>query len=111
MNKLYVKIISVEPSILVRFASDKSKKPIDDYPPMLFGIPDITITTPEAFVESIRPQLEQYVQARDATESAQPIDVSSWIGYSTSVDMQINFADPVLESQIIAAQAVPEVVL
>ena len=108
MTKLYVKIIGVEPSILVRFASENSKKPIDEYPPMLFGIPDASITTPEDFVESIRPQLEQYCWSRDITESQQPVDVASWVGFATSFDAEPLAAD-YGDTQLIPSLKAPEV--
>ena len=114
MSRITIKIIDIDRAannIIVKYASDASNKPIDEYSAMGFQITDLAITTPEQFVESIRLQLSQYVAVRDSFEShVAEIDFSSWSGYTTEVE-SIELVDPVLQSQIIAAQANPEVTL
>lgn len=114
MSKITIKIIDVDRAannIIVKYASDNSAKPIDEYSALGFQVVDPSISTPEQFVESIRYQLSQYVAVRDAFESqSTEIDFSSWSGFTTVVE-SANLVDPVLQSQLIAAQANPEVTL
>lgn len=114
MSKITIKIIDIDRAannIIVKYASDISAKSIDEYSAMGFQITDPTITTPEQFVESIRYQISHYVAVRDAFENqVNQIDFSSWNGFTTEVE-SISLADPVLQSQLIAAQSNPEVTL
>ena len=114
MSKITIKIVDIDRAannIIVKYASDVSAKSIDEYSAMGFQITDPRITTPEQFVESIRYQLSQYVAVRDAFESqVAEIDFSSWNDYTTEVD-SVDLVDPVLQTQIIAAHANPEVTL
>ena len=114
MSRITIKIIDIDRAannIIVKYASDASAKPIDEYSAMGFQITDPRITTPEQFVESIRHQLSQYVAVRDAFEShVAEIDFSSWGGYTAEIE-SAELVDTVLQSQIIAAQMNPEVTL
>lgn len=114
MSRITIKIIDIDRAannIIVKYASDASAKPIDEYSAMGFQITDPRIKTAEEFVESIRYQISQYVAVRDAFESqTEEIDFSLWNGFTTEVD-SADLPVPVLQTQIIAAQANPEVTL
>lgn len=90
MSKITIKIIDIDRAannIIVKYASDASAKPIDEYSAMGFQITDSSILTPEQFIESIRYQVSQYVAVRDALEShTAAIDFSAWSGYTAEVD-------------------------
>jgi len=90
MSKINIKIVDVEQathSVIVKYASEKSKKNIDDYPAVAFQVTNFNVSTPEEFIEAIRPQVSLYVWLRDQSENPnQSIDLSGWNGYSTIVD-------------------------
>jgi hypothetical protein len=120
MSKISIKIVEVDQATqtaLVKYSSEHSLKPIDEYPAIAFQISNFNVKTPEEFVEAIRPQITQYVQQRDAAENPDNIDISSWHGHSVEVEAHvveptlISTAVPVLPTQQIPAQISPEVIL
>jgi hypothetical protein len=90
MSKITIKIIDIDRTsnnIIVKYASESSANPIDDYSAMGFQITDSSILTQEQFIESIRSQVSQYVAVRDALEAhTAAIDFSAWSGYTIEVD-------------------------
>jgi hypothetical protein len=116
MNKIFIKITEVDQrtrSIVVKFASENSTKPIDEYDGLAFNIANFTSVTPAEFIESIRPQLSKLVAARDQSEKiVNSIDISEWQGYSATVDaIEIFDVSPAIGAHLIQALATPEVVL
>lgn len=120
MSKISIKIVEVDQAtqtISVKYASENSKKSIDDYDAVAFQLTNFGSKTPEEFIEAIRPQITQYVQQRDSTENSDTVDISSWHGHTAKVDPHvvepklIATAVPVLPTQQIPAQISPEVIL
>ena len=114
MSKINIKIVEIDQathSVLVKYASENSKKSIDEYPAVAFQVTNYTAATPEEFIEAIRPQVSLYVWQRDQAENPPtPVDISGWNGHSAEVD-HYQLTDPVLASQLIPAQQNPEIVL
>jgi hypothetical protein len=112
MSKITIKIIDIDRTsnnIIVKYASEASAKPIDEYSAMGFQITDTSILTPEQFVESIRYEVSQHVAVRDALEAhTSALDFSAWSGYTTEVDASVLVASA---PPVIDALATPEVVL
>jgi hypothetical protein len=116
MNKIFIKITEVDQrsrSIVVKFASKNSTKPIDEYDGLAFNIANFTSVTPAEFIESIRPQLSSLVAIRDQSEKVvETIDLSEWVNYSTTVDaIEIFNVDPAISAQILTGLSNPEVTL
>ena len=112
--KINIKIVEIDQSshtVLVKYASENSKKSIDEYPEVAFQVTNYNASTPEEFIEAIRPQVSLYVWQRDQQENpAESIDLSGWHGHAAEVD-HYQLTDPVLASQLIPAQQNPEIVL
>ena len=112
--KINIKIVEIDQSshtVLVKYASENSKKSIDEYPEVAFQVTNYNASTPEEFIEAIRPQVSLYVWQRDQQENpAESIDLSAWHGHTAEVD-HYQLTDPVLASQLIPAQQNPEIVL
>jgi len=102
MSKINIKIVVISQdsnTVLVKYASDNSKKPIDDYPPVAFQVNKFAVNTVEEFIEEIRPLITMYVNNRDLEETPkQGLDLTSWEGYSTTVD-PIEPVDPYRPTQ------------
>ena len=115
MSKINIKIVEVDQttqSVLVKYTSEKSLKPIDEYPAVVFQVSNYPVSTIDEFIEAIRPQISLYVWQRDQAESpTETVDISTWSGHSAEVERYIPPVDTVLASQMIAAQTSPEVVL
>jgi len=112
MSKINIKIVEVDQvthSVIVKYASEYSKKSIDEYPAIAFQITNFNASTPEEFIEAIRPQVSIYVQQRDQQENPLDyIDLSGWTGFTA----EINAIElPTLAIPPIDALANPEVVL
>lgn len=112
--KITIKIIDVDRTtntIIVKYVSEFSENPIDDYTAVAFQLTDPTITTPKQFIESIRTLISQYVMIRDSLETnVADIDFSTWNNFTDTVeavDLVSNYA-PV---QMIESLANPEVLL
>lgn len=115
MSKINIKIVEIDQgshTVLVKYASETSVKNIDEYPAVAFQVTNYNVTTPEEFIEAIRPQISLYVWQRDQAENpAEPIDINGWNGYSTEVERYVPPVDPVLASQLIPSQVSAEVTL
>ena len=119
MSKINIKIVDVDQStqvVLVKYASESSRKNIDDYDALAFQLSNYNTKTPEEFIEAIRPQVTQYVQQRDALENVdRHIDLSAWNGHTSeiipyTVDA-IDPAVPATETQIPPINTVTEVIV
>jgi len=113
MSTINIKIVGIDEAgnVLVKFASDKSQRPIDEYPAIGFPITIISDITPETFINSIRQQVSNYVYVRDAVEAnITKIDFSSWTDYQTSFQGS-EYVDPFLTSQLVEGLNNPEVTL
>jgi hypothetical protein len=112
--KINIKIVEIDQSshtVLVKYASENSKKSIDEYPEVAFQITNYNVKTPEEFVEAIRPQVSLYVYQRDLAENPPaPVDISGWHSHTAEVD-HYQLTDPALASQLIQAQQNPEIIL
>lgn len=112
--KINIKIVEIDQSshtVLIKYASENSKKSIDEYPEVAFQVNNYNVKTPEEFIEAIRPQVSLYVWQRDQQENpAESIDLSGWQGHEAEVD-HYQTADPALASQLIPAQQNPEIVI
>lgn len=113
MSTINIKIVDIDEAgnILVKIASDKSRRPIDEYPAIGFPITIIDNVTPETFIASIRQQASNYVYVRDAIEAQiEKINFESWIDYQTAFE-GAEYVDPFLTSQIVEGLNNPEVTL
>ena len=80
MTTLTIKIVGTEEdSVLVKFVSENSANPIDEYDAIAFQPQAMGYTTKEEFIEGIKPTLLEQVIVRDKLENAETIDVSSWV--------------------------------
>lgn len=117
MSKISIKIVEVDQAtqtILVKYTSETSKKSIDEYPAVAFQLTNFGARTPEEFIDTIRPQITQYVQQRDALETPQEhVDLAAWNGISVEVDAHIfELPEPASPAPApFAALANPEVIL
>jgi hypothetical protein len=72
-------------SVLVKYASDSSKNPIDSYDAIAFQLSDKTGTTKESFVASIRSSIQSLCEKRDLEEQTQELvsksTLDEWAGY------------------------------
>lgn len=114
MSKINIKIVEISQdsnTVLVKYASDNSKKPIDDYPPVAFQVNKFAVNTVEEFIEEIRPLITMYVNNRDLEETPkQGLDLTGWEGYSTTVE-SIEPVDPYRPSQMVPGLKDSEVIL
>jgi len=90
MSKIDIKIVDVESStnsVIIKYASEKSKKVIDDYPAVAFQVNNFPVSSIEEFIEAIRPQVSLYVYLRDLSENPiENLDITPWKGYTVQVD-------------------------
>lgn len=87
MAKIYVKIVGAEgDSVLVKFASDNSAKPIDEYDAIAYQPKLMGYTNPDDFISGITPNLIKVVAIRDAAE-ANAANPSDWVDHSTVFDI------------------------
>lgn len=109
MAYLKVKIVAVEgDSVLIKYATENSKKSIDDYPavayqPALLGYTDI-----DSFLEGVRPGMLAAAEARDRAEADVKLDFSSWVGNDKVFDVAPQ-PDPALPTQTLPHLTNPEV--
>lgn len=116
MSKITIKIVDVDlstQSVVVRFASEQSKKSIDDYDGLAFQVPNYDAVSPEQFIDLIKPQISQIIKDRDAVETRTgTVDISGWNGYTATVDSVDDIselADPFLDGQAFGMFVDPEV--
>ena len=116
MSKISIKIVDVDQrtrSVIVKFASEHSLKPVDDYDGLAFSMANFNSITPQEFIETIRPQISNLVAIRDQSEKVMDsIDISQWVNYSTTVNsIEIANIDPSVSSQLFTGLSDPEVIL
>ena len=114
MSSINIKIDGFDQSsntILVKFASDLSLLPIDEYSSMGFQILDPNVSTAEEFIQSIRTAVTYHVAVRDALEShVTTLDLESWLDYTTTIT-PATLVDPALTPQLVEGLTNPEVEL
>lgn len=116
MSKISIKIVEVhQPSqtVIVKYASDQSRKSIDEYDGLAFTVPNYDSLTPEEFIQTISPQISKLVTERDNSEILMDtLDITSWNGYSVTIDSgDIPTVDPSLSAHLVPVFANPEVIL
>ena len=111
MTTLNIKIVGTEgDSVLLKYASENSAKPIDDYEAVAYQPLAMGYTSIDEFIEGIKPGLISQVMVRDKLESAPAeLDISEWAGHESShiIPDSTDTADP-LPSQVMVD---PEVIL
>lgn len=112
MSKINIKIVEVDQdshTLVLKYASEKSQKPIDEYPGVAFQVSNYNVANLDEFIAAIRPQISLYVYYRDLAESPnQAVDISSWAGQSLEIDA---FELPAPAAPPVEALANPEVTL
>jgi hypothetical protein len=109
INIKIVEIDQATQTVIVKFASENSKKNIDEYPGVAFQITNYNVKNLEEFIEAIRPQISLYVWQRDQAENpATPVDISTWNGHEITVEA---FELPAPAAPPVEALANPEVTL
>jgi hypothetical protein len=107
-----IKIVEIDQetqSVVVKYASENSKKNIDEYPGVAFQVTNYNVKNLEEFVEAIRPQISLYVWQRDQAENPPtPVDISGWNDHSVEVEA---FGLPAPAAPAVPALANPEVTL
>jgi hypothetical protein len=116
MSKISIKIVEVDQStrsIVLKFATEHSAKPLDEYDGLAFTVANFGSLTPEEFIEKIRPQISEMVLARDAAEQlVDTLDVTEWAGYTTTIDaIEVPQIDIALVAHLIPGLTNPEVIL
>ncbi len=122
MINLSIKIVDINKetnAALVKFASEFSQKPIDEYEAVAFSLENYNTSSPDAFLESIKPTIINAVKHRDYVES-NPVNVNttSWIGHTATfavsknqIEINLDQVDPVLDAQQTPSMINPEVVI
>lgn len=107
-----IKIVEIDQetqSVVVKYASENSKKNIDEYPGIAFQVTNYNVNNLEEFIEAIRPQISLYVWQRDQAENPPtPVDISRWNNHETTVEA---FELPAPSAPPVDALANPEVTL
>jgi hypothetical protein len=98
---------------VVKFASENSTRPIDEYEGLAFTVPNFNSATPAEFIENIRSHLTKILMLRDYSEQiVDTVDVSSWLGYTAEIEAyKPALIDAVQSDQILTGQVDPEVIL
>lgn len=104
MSKINIKVVEVDQSshsVLVKYTSERSQKPIDEYSGVVFQVSNYAVKNLDEFIEAIRPQVSLYVWQRDQAESpTEPVDMSNWEGHSAQVDAYELPASPLADTQL-----------
>lgn len=116
MSKISIKIVEIDQrtrSVVLKFASDRSKRSLEEYDGIAFTVANFNSLTPEEFIEAVRPQISSMVLERDQAEKLMDtLDVTTWNGYTTTVDaIEIAHIDPAVSTQMIPALNNSEVIL
>lgn len=83
MTTITVKIVGAEgDSVLVKYASENSLKPIDEYEAVAYQPKAMGFNTMKEFVDAIKPGLLPLVEQRDAAERS-TVDLTSWVDYQS----------------------------
>jgi hypothetical protein len=94
MEKIYIKIVGAEgDSVLVKYASDKSIKTVEEYDAVAFQPKTMGYSDVDSFIEGITPLLVTAVAARDKAEKI-TTDPSDWVNHTAVYD--IPKAEPVV---------------
>jgi hypothetical protein len=86
MALLKIKVVGVEgESILIKFATENSAKPIDEYDAVSYQPKTLGYATIEDFVAGIQPALLDQALHRDNLEKIADVemDLSMWIGHES----------------------------
>lgn len=116
MSKISIKIVEIDQrtrSVVLKFASERSRRPLEEYDGIAFTVANFNSLTPEEFIEAVRPQISSMVLARDQAEQLMDtLDISTWNGYTTTVDsIDIAHIDPTVSAHLIPALNNSEVIL
>lgn len=88
MTILTIKIVGIEgESVLVKYVSQNSAKPIDEYDAVAYQPKDMGYNSLEEFIEGIKPNLTSLVNTRDASEKS-TLNLSSWVDYTETHEVQ-----------------------
>jgi hypothetical protein len=112
MSKINIKVVEIDQAthtVVVKYVSEASKKPIDEYPGVAFQVTNYSAKTIDEFIEAVRPQISLYVWQRDQAENPlTPVDISGWGGHSVEVEAY-TLAEAALNAQLAPAQQSTEV--
>ena len=93
MSKISIKIVEIDQStrsVVLKFASENSLKPLEEYDGIAFNVANFNSLTPEEFIETVRPQISNMVLARDQAEQlVNRLDVTEWNGYTAEVEAHV----------------------
>lgn len=88
MTTINIKIVGVEgDSVLVKYASENSAKPIDEYDPVAYQPKAMGYITLQEFIEGIKPSLLTMVDSRDAAEQS-ALDLNSWVDHESTHNVE-----------------------
>lgn len=108
MSYIKIKIVGVEGnSVLVKYATENSKKSIDEYEAVAYQPSALGYSDVESFLEGIKPALTLAAEERDRLESDVVLDISSWA--NNEVVFERPQADPAEPSQVLPHLLNPEV--
>lgn len=114
MTTLNIKIVGIEgQSVLVKYASENSAKPIDEYDAVAYQPKDMGYNSLEEFIEGIKPSLLSLVIVRDASEQS-TLNLSSWVDYNETHEVETTPEVVIIPEALPAQQPnndTPEVVL
>lgn len=114
MTTLNIKIVGIEgESVLVKYVSENSAKPIDEYGAVAYQPKAMGYNSLEEFIEGIKPNLVSLVDARDASEQS-PLNLSSWVDYNETHEVETTPEVIIIPDALPVQQPptdIPEVVL
>jgi hypothetical protein len=86
MAILNLKVVGAEgESVLIKYATENSAKPIDEYDAVAYQPRALGYSTLEEFIEGIKPALLNQAIYRDNLEKVPAdLDVSAWIGHEST---------------------------
>lgn len=83
MANVNIKIVGIEgDSVLIKYASENSKKSIDEYDAVAYQPKNMGYTDVNEFLDNIKDSVAQQCEARDKLETVDTsnTDISSWVG-------------------------------
>ena len=88
---LNVKVVGVEgDSVLVKYASENSARPIDEYDAVAYQPKTMGYTSIDQFIEGIKPSLIAQVTARDLSERVpEELDLTNWVGHESTHEHEL----------------------
>jgi hypothetical protein len=112
LSKISIKIVDIHQesnSVIVKFASEYSAKPLEEYDGLAFQLTNFSSATPEEFIKEITPYISGLVAVRDRGEQPiQLVDLTAWNGYVETVDSTVQI-DPIIPEQQFIGLTTPEV--